>query len=665
MTPRLKWKRSQQLSSSIKDKDNVSYPSSSSSSSSNALPPSPARKLNLSSLLTSYKQRTNQPALSVSCALTIPEILLLIAAFLNRPSLLSCVLVCKKWHNIFQPLLFHAIQPTDFDRPDFMTMFELYAHFASSLSWIQELPIASSIPKKNTWRRIFRRGLSTKPLLPTKKPFEQLKDCLSNSSTPALKSLSVRLQNQDPNLVLSLSASTVASLTISTRGYPARKPRMYVEDILRTYPHLIHLTLEGLYILTSYQAEHGSALNSSSPAHAYLPSIAASNAAGLIIPATAANTAASLSISSPVAQTLDEIIEEQTQVQEEEQEVGSSNLTSHWPQSFTAQVISEDGGDQNQSTGQAGQQYSKRDKGKAKVSKEVNRLCPSVQTLNLRLVDISQDGLLALSGLLPNLKNLLIEEFLVPDMMIKIYRWTWSTTFIRSLRDAFPHLRSIRLAFPFDNIKEDTIVEILRSFPLLTTVGFRNSFFGKRAMETLQTCCPYVECLDVSFGCAIRGFKGSLLRFLQSWPRLRELEADGVIFHLDEPMDDEVQRQPWACTKLEKLVCGFQGTESMIFQHLSQFPRLSSLTISSPSLTLSPIESTLARLERLTRMEYFWFSQLRQRPLDKATILWILRHWPHLKKLHLAGGAFEQKEDVKQWCRDAHRLSLLVEYDRM
>ncbi|KAF9995747.1 hypothetical protein BGZ65_008610, partial [Modicella reniformis] len=288
----------------------------------------------------------------------------------------------------------------------------------------------------------------------------------------------------------------------------------------------------------------------------------------------------------------------------------------------------------------------------------------SVQTLNLRLVDISQEGLVALSKLMPNLKSLLIEEFLVPDMMIKIYRWIWSTEFIHSLRTAFPHLRSLRFAIPFDNIKEDAIIEILKSFPLLTTVGFRNSYFGRRALETLQEHCKQVDCLDVSFACADpdREFKGALLRFLQTWTPLRELEADGVVFHLDTPMDDDVpNRIPWACTKLEKLVCGFQGSESQIFQHLSQFPMLSNLTISNPSLSISPIENTLAWMIHSTRMEYFWFSQYRQVPVDKAAVKWMLQHWPNLKKLHVAGGSFEHKENVKQWCRDAQRLSLIID----
>jgi hypothetical protein len=288
----------------------------------------------------------------------------------------------------------------------------------------------------------------------------------------------------------------------------------------------------------------------------------------------------------------------------------------------------------------------------------------SIESLSLRLVDISQEGLLALAREMPRLSSLLIEEFLVPDMMIKIYRWTWSPQFIHSLRDTIPRLTSIRMAFPFDSIKEDTIIEILKSFPLLTTVGFRNSYFGTRALEVMQEHCKFVECLDVSFGNS-RGFKGALIQFLQTWTRLREFEADGFVFSLDKPVDDDVPRTPWACTKLEKLVCGFSGTDSMIFQHLSQLPHLTSLTISYPSMNIAPIETTLAWMAKSTKVEYFWFPQVRHVPVERGSILWILDHWPHLKTLHVAGGLVAQREIVRQWCREAGRPQLVVEFDRV
>ncbi|KAF8924613.1 hypothetical protein BGZ58_001620 [Dissophora ornata] len=290
----------------------------------------------------------------------------------------------------------------------------------------------------------------------------------------------------------------------------------------------------------------------------------------------------------------------------------------------------------------------------------------SVQTLNLRQVHISQDGLLALSALLPKLTGLLIEEYIVPSVLIRIYRWSWSIEFIQNLRSAFSHLWSLRFAFPLDSIDEDTIIEILKSFPDLTTVGFRNAYFGERAMETLQEHCKSVECLDVSFAKGDRcELKGALLRFLQTWPQLRELEADGVIFDLDEPVDAGVTKALWACTKLEKLVCGFRGTESMIFQHLSQFPMLSHLTITTPALKISPIKSTLAWMVKSTRMEHFRFASRRNVPLNKATFRWMLQHWPKLKKLHVAGGVIDQRAKVKQWCREAQRLGFVIEYDLM
>ncbi|KAF8976071.1 hypothetical protein BGZ46_008596 [Entomortierella lignicola] len=328
------------------------------------------------------------------------------------------------------------------------------------------------------------------PLTIAREPFEQLESSLTLGQTPALETLSVKVQSPDPSLILRLPASTVHNLQISTRGHhPSRKPRLYMEDILQAYPNLVKLTLEGLYTLTTHLCDgDGGASSSPSPAqmliHAHLPPLS--------IPAVAGSTIAP-----------------------------TGNDQSH-----TVQTSSLAHNDSN-------------NKGKG-----IDR-SSSIHTLNLRLVDISQNTLVALSALLPRLKNLLIEEFLMPDMMIKIYRWTWSTEFIHSLRDAFPHLRSLRLAIPFDSIKEDTIIEILKSFPLLTTVGFRNSHFGKAAMETLQEYCKHVECLDVSFGSPDREFKSSLIRFLHSWPKLRELEADGTIFHLDEPVDHGVARAPW------------------------------------------------------------------------------------------------------------------------
>ncbi|KAF9363628.1 hypothetical protein BGX34_003670 [Mortierella sp. NVP85] len=433
--------------------------------------------------------------------------------------------------------------------------------------------------------------------------------------TPTLKKLSVRVLNQDPNHILRLSASTVANLQISTRGYPARKPRMYMEDILRAYPNLVNLTLEGLFVLTSHLHETGS--QASEPALFSSTSLLGQPALPAHTPPmnTVLSTDAEAQISSS----------------------SSTSTTANDTQALT--VVDNNTADRWNSASQ-------------------------IQSLNLRLVDVSQEGLVALSKLMPNLKSLLIEEILGSDIMIKIYRWTWSTEFIHSLRTSFPHLRSLRFAIPFDKIQEDAIVEILKSFPLLTTVGFRNACFGRRALETIQEHCKQVDCLDISFASANLELKPALLRFLQSWPQLRELEADGMIFHLDTPTDDGVLRLPWACTKLEKLVCGFRGSESVIFQHLSQFPLLSSLTISGRSMSLSPIETTLALMANSTRMEYFWFS--RDRPLDKAAVRWMLQHWPNLKKMHVAGSeTFQYMPNVQQWCRDAQRFSLIVEYGRI
>ncbi|KAG0222989.1 hypothetical protein B0O80DRAFT_428435 [Mortierella sp. GBAus27b] len=617
MKPTLKWKKSnrQLFSSSSKDKD------AGRSSTSTDTPPASPRSSNGSKCQPPTASQQIKP---MSDALTIPEIILSIALFLNRPSLVQCCLVCKDWYTIFQPLLFRFVQASDFDRPNFIRAFQDHTRFATSIEWIQESPVVTPPVKKHLWYRIFRRrtpatrptavATSARPhLLCFQRPFEQLQNSLLAGQTPTLKKLSVRVQNQDPNLILRLSAKSVANLQISTRGYPARKPRMYMEDILRAYPNLVNLTLEGLFTLTSYLHEIGSQ-NGDEP------------------------VAVSSSTTSPPTSLF-------------EHAPSISNLTSEEATQSTS-ITSSNVDSQDLTT--LDNTSTSRTNGSSTL----------IQSLNLRLVDISQEGLIALSRYMPNLKSLLIEEFLVPDMMIKIYRWTWSTEFIHSLRISFPHLRSLRFAIPFDNIKEDAIVEILKSFPLLTTVGFRNSHFGRRALETLQEHCKYVDCLDVSFACANREFKGALLRFLQSWSQLRELEADGQVFHLDSPMDDNVVRTPWACTKLEKLVCGFQGSESMIFQHLAQFPLLSSLTISYPAILISPVETTLAWMANSTKMEYFWFSQHRHVTLDKTAVRWMLQHWPSLKKIHVAGGgSFEHKENVQQWCRDAQRLSLVVECD--
>ncbi|KAG0204180.1 hypothetical protein BGX28_003795 [Mortierella sp. GBA30] len=608
-----------------------------------------------------------------------PEILLVIASYLNRPTIARCSIVCQEWRRIFQPLLFRVIEAADFDRAEFVKAFQDHTRFATSIEWIQESSSSSSaanipIPKKQAWYRILRKKAPTKLIAEnSRKPFEQLESSLLAGETPALETLSVRIQNQDPNLILRLPASTVTNLQISTRGFPARKPRVCMEDILRAYPNLVNLTLEGLFTLSSYIEEEAdlqgnSGASSSSPSSSS-PSSTSSSATPANNSAVNASTlSAGTGVTAGVAPT-----------------VGPSSSISRLNISAPLSAVASNGQSMTTSApyaapGSLGSPITSTDnrfshgslpltsdysgdrtmnKGKSVVRRS------SIETLNLRLVDISQDGLIAISSMMPRLKSLLIEEFLVPDMMIKIYRWTWSKQFIYSLRESFPQLRSLRLAIPFDTIQEDTIIEILKAFPLLTTVGFRNSNFGRLALETLQENCKFVECLDVSFGNPNREFKGALLRFLQTWCRLRELEADGQIFHLDKAVDDDVPRVPWACTRLEKLVCGFQGTESMIFQHLSQFPMLSSLTISYPALNIFPIESTLAWMVKATRMEYFWFSPYRHLPLDKSTVIWILTHWPNLKTLHVAGGMIEQKEIVKQWCRDAQRFSLVVEYDRI
>ncbi|GJJ77343.1 hypothetical protein EMPS_09702 [Entomortierella parvispora] len=639
MIPTLKWKRSnrQLLSSKDSQKTKESSPPTSNE-------PTPASSL--SKRFNILERRTTAPTSSsasalrtLSPALSIPEIVLAIASYLNRSTLARCTAVCREWHHILQPLLFRVIHATDFDQPDFIRAFQDHTRFATSIEWIQEPPIKTSVPKKQAWHHIFRKKT---PLPKTmERTFKQLESSLHAGETPSLGKLSVRIQNQDPNMILTLPASTVSSLQISTKGYPVRKHKIYMEDILLAYPHLVHLTLEGLFTLTTHLVATGSGSSSSSPASStsggetYIP---AAPVATTELPTAAAaaaeggvTTATGAAISMPFA--------------------AVTSGAQHMPVFSSSLSIS-----------------SENEMKSSKTSITAIRAAPpsGIKTLNLRLVDISQEGLIAVSTLMPKLESLLIEEFLVPDMMIKIYRWNWSQSFIHSLKVSYPHLRSIRMAIPFDTIREDTIVEILKAFPLLTTVGFRNSWFGKRAMETLAEHCPLVESLDVSFGCAMhREFKGALLRFVQTNTRLRELEADGVIFHLDKLMDDDVVRTPWACSKLEKLVCGFQGTGSMIFQHVSQFLEMKSLTVSYPSLSISPHETTLAWMSKCTKMEYFWYSQYRHMPLDKATFQWILVHWPNLKTLHVAGGMAKQGDIVRQWCRDANRQSLLVEYDRV
>ncbi|KAG0217181.1 hypothetical protein BGX33_011175 [Mortierella sp. NVP41] len=670
----IKWTRSHRQTSSKQKESNAnvnstaltptSTTSSSSSSSSSAAAATAIFPSNL--FPSSFYRSQPEKVVRLSVALTIPEIILAIATFLNRSTLAQCAVVCKDWHVIFQPLLFRVVKAADFDQPDFVSSFMAHTRFATSIEWFQESTTGViPVPKKQAWHRIFGKKAPLRHLKDHWKPFEQFQSLLQANPTPALESLSVRIHSLDPNIVLGLRAPTVTNLQIGTRGYPARKPKVFMENILRSFPNLVHLTLEGLFTLSSQLADsqggHGwggctagiggneSSSSSSSAAAAQpqaqgiltFPPIAA--VAPFPPPAQTTTTIAGMTISGPfpvspgggaaaAAPTFTPV----------------SPPTDHTPSHSTSSLS-----------------LMTDLKGKSTLTKALTKAqTSSIESLSLRLVDISQESLLALARQMPRLQSLLIEEFLVPDMMIKIYRWTWSKQFIHSLQDSFPHLTSIRMAFPFDSIKEDTIIEILKSFPLLKTVGFRNSFFGNRALDVLQKYCPFVECLDVSFGNS-RGFKGALLQFLQTWSRLREFEADGFVFSLDKPVDDDVPRTPWACTKLEKLVCGFSGTESMIFQHLSQLPLLSSLTISYPSISITPIETTLAWMAKSTRIEYFWFPQIRHVPVEKASILWILEHWPRLKTLHIAGGLVSQKETVKQWCREAGRHSLVIEFDRV
>ncbi|KAF9311222.1 hypothetical protein BGZ91_006870, partial [Linnemannia elongata] len=570
------------------------------------------------------QQQPDNKVVRFSVALTIPEIILAIATFLNRSTIAQCAVVCKDWYTIFQPLLFRIIKSTDFDQPDFVASFIDYTRFATSIEWFQEIspsPSASSaltVPKKQAWHRIFGKKAPIRPLTDPWKPFEQLKLILQAGETPALETLSVRIHNLDPNIVLDLRAPTVTSLQIGTRGYPARKPKVSMENILRSFPNLVHLTLEGLFTLSSQVAE-GS--RHAHPSNAVIGLAGQGGGNG----GTGGNVSSSSSSSASQPQ--------QTQ--------GISTLplpqapvvTPYSPPAAFAAAA--------HTTTVAGMTISgpfpvtpappiipspSSSSSSSVSTTNTVQTTSSIESLSLRLVDISQDHLLALARQMPRLSSLLIEEFLVPDMMIKIYRWT--------------------------------------CFPLLTTVGFRNSFFGTRALEVMQSHCKFVECLDVSFGNS-RGFKGALLQFLQSWTRLREFEADGFVFSLDTPVDDDVPRTPWACTKLEKLVCGFSGTESMIFQHLSQLPLLTSLTISYPSISITPIETTLAWMAKSTRIEYFWFVQVRHVAVEKASVLWILEHWPELRTLHVAGGLVSQKEIVKQWCREAGRPNLVVEFDRV
>ncbi|KAG0299075.1 hypothetical protein BGZ98_010358 [Dissophora globulifera] len=558
---------------------------------------------------------TSQTAL----ALAIPEILMVIALFLNRHSLTNCARVCKGWKAVFQPQLFSVICAADFDLPGFVHAFQNNIPAVTSIEWIQEsLPRLPASSKESVWRHIYRttalfgssssspssRTLATLNL----EPFVQLEQCLLAEPMPSLKSLSVRVQNNDPNCILRLATTTIVNLQISTTGYRpmALWPLLYMEDILEHCPNLVHLTLEGIFTLGSRSLRKQAVLT---------PGPAASLATAV------ATTAICLNISSPFP---------------------SPFLGPHTsPSSLSAH---------NSAVG---------------VWNRAAQRPSSIESLTLRQVNISQDELLALRDLLPKLKSVLIEELLTHNEMIRTYYWTWSPTFTRSLRTAFPHIQSLRLAFMFEIIEEKTIVEILQSFPLLTTVGFRNARFGQRAMEALQQHCKLVECLDVSLVYGDERFKAELnaelLHFLQTWPHLRELEAEGVIFHIEAPIRSNVIRKSWACTKLEKLVCGFQGTESTIFQHLSQFPMLWHLMIVHPSLIISSVDTTLAWMARSTKIEYFWFKQQHGQLLKKGTIEWFLKHWPNLKKLHVAGGAIEQKKAAKKWRREAQRLGVDVE----
>ncbi|KAG0084232.1 hypothetical protein BGZ93_000433 [Podila epicladia] len=668
MVPTLKWKRSK---SSLYQKEPMPPSSSSSSSSS---PPTTLQSLlqktkdsasaNSNTSRISSKDRKNKakhPPQIVSSALIIPEVVLSIACFLNRSTLARCARVCKYWNSIFQPLLFRYIESTDFDRPDFVHAFQEHSRFATSIEWIQE-PIRPPSPKKHAWHKIFRRR-ADKP--PAQKQFEQLEQSLAGE-TPALETLSVRIQNQDPNIILRLPASTVINLQISTRGYPAKKPKVYMEDILDSYPHLVNLTLEGLFTLTTRLVHSNQGSESTIyPPPALLMNDQGNNTIATLLPIPPTVIAnAHPSGSTPAGATGSGSGSGEGMLSDPAVMSSSSSSSSISSLSTTSSISST---------------VSTSSTTRARAAN--TRTSSLIETLKLRLVDVSQEGLLALSAFLPRLESLLIEEFLVPDMMIKIYRWTWSTEFIHSLKESFPHLRVLRLAIPFDVIKEDTIVEILKAFPNLTTVGFRNSYFGQRALKTMQECCKNVDCLDISFGFSSREFKRDLLLFLQANTSLREFEADGMIFHLDRSAEDEEDDDmvvggpnhsvpqplvlPWACTKLEKLVCGFQGTDSAIFQFLSRFPLLENLTVTYPSLNLSPVESTLGWLVKSNKIKYFWFSQYRNLPMDKSSIQWMLTHWPNLKTLHVAGGGVVQREVIRQMFKDAQRLSVNVEYDRM
>lgn len=676
MVPTLKWKRSK---SSLNSPKEPTPPSSSSSSSS---PPSTfhsflqktkdSTSTDSNTSRISSKDRKNKdkhPPQVVSSALIIPEVVLSIAHFLNRRTLAQCTRVCKHWNDIFQPLLFRYIESSDFDRPDFVQAFQQYSRFATSIEWIQE-PIRPPSPKKHAWHKIFRRR-AEKPA--PQKQFEQLEQSLAGE-TPALETLSVRIQNQDPNIILRLPASTVVNLQISTRGYPAKKPKVYMEDILASYPHLVILTLEGLFTLTTRLVDSSRQGSESTiyPPPALLMNDQNNTVAALLPMST---TITSNAVSPPGSNQggATTIITTTTATGSLGSGEGMiSDLAVMSPSSSSSSSISSLSTSSTTSSTSAST---------TRAWTTNIRTCSFIETLKLRLVDVSQEGLLALSEFLPRLESLLIEEFLVPDMMIKIYRWTWSTEFIHSLKESFPHLRVLRLAIPFDVIKEDTIVEILKTFPNLTTVGFRNSYFGQRALKTMQECCKNVDCLDISFGFSSREFKRDLLLFLQANTILREFEADGMIFHLDRSAEDEDEDDmvvggpnhsvpqplvlPWACTKLEKLVCGFQGTDSAIFQFLSRFPLLENLTVTYPSLNLTPVESTLGWLAKSNKIQYFWFSQYRHLPMDKSSIQWMLTHWPNLKTLHVAGGGFIQREAIRQMFKDAQRLSVHVEYDRM
>ncbi|KAF9577720.1 hypothetical protein BGW38_006884 [Lunasporangiospora selenospora] len=291
----------------------------------------------------------------------------------------------------------------------------------------------------------------------------------------------------------------------------------------------------------------------------------------------------------------------------------------------------------------------------------------SIVSLTLRQVEISQEGLLALSPLLQRLYALCIEESSESGSFHLggtngTFRWDWTRDFVLDLKSHFPLLSAFHANLLRRPIPEPIIIEILTAFPALTSVGFRFGNFGTQAFKILADRCPSLETLDLGYSHIPPGFTTALIRYVRNSPHLRKLDVSGATLPVYNYFLNNVIHGEWKCEHLESLACGFMGEVNDIFAFVSRFRSLRHLTIMQTHLGIPNLDTSLELLKPCGRMESFRFTLPRDQRIKRRAIQKMLFIWPGFRTLHIDQAPERHGMTIKKWCENEQRHSVAILY---